>query len=67
MWHKSCVANHMTHNEQRLIRHLLIAVLIKLVALTVLWWVFFHDAGVSVDADQVAEKISAVPFQGVSK
>lgn len=57
----------MTDNEQRLIRHLIIAVLIKLIVLMVLWWVFFHDARVSVDADHVAEKISAVPFQGVSK
>jgi low temperature requirement protein LtrA len=57
----------MTHHEQRLLRHLIIAVLIKLVVLMVLWWVFFHDGQVRVDADRVAEKISAVPFQGVSK
>lgn len=59
---------NMTRNEKRLLRHLVIAVLIKLVVLTALWWVFVRDADVSVDAERVAEKISgAVSSQGVSK
>ncbi|MEO6353543.1 MAG: cytochrome oxidase putative small subunit CydP [Burkholderiaceae bacterium] len=58
----------MTRNDQRLLRHLIIAVLIKLVVLTALWWVFVRDADVSVDTERVAEKISgAVSSQGVSK
>ncbi|MGV8899684.1 MAG: cytochrome oxidase putative small subunit CydP [Burkholderiaceae bacterium] len=58
----------MTRNEKRLLRHLIIAVLIKLVVLTVLWWAFVRDAGVSVDTERVAEKISgAVSSQGVLK
>lgn len=58
----------MTRNEKRLLCHLIIAVLIKLVALTALWWVFVRDADVSVDAGRVAEKISgAASSQGVPK
>ncbi|MGV8891623.1 MAG: cytochrome oxidase putative small subunit CydP [Burkholderiaceae bacterium] len=58
----------MTRNEQRLLRHLIIAVLIKLVVLMALWWTFVRDARVSVDTERVAEKISgAVSSQGVSK
>ncbi|NMM38016.1 MAG: hypothetical protein HHJ09_10935 [Glaciimonas sp.] len=58
----------MTRDNKRLFRHLTIAVLIKLVVLSVLWWVFVRDAHVDVDSERVAEKINgAVSSQGVSK
>lgn len=58
----------MTRNEQRLLRHLIIAVLLKLIVLIVLWWTFVRDARVYIDTEMVAEKISGVvPSQGASK
>lgn len=44
--------------DQRLLRKLIIAVLIKLVVLTALWWLFIRDVRVSVDTDSVADRIS---------
>ncbi len=58
----------MTPNDKRLLRHLIIAVLIKLVVLTALWWLFIRDARVSVDSERVADKISgATSSQGAMK
>ncbi len=58
----------MTPNDKRLLRHLIIAVLIKLVVLTTLWWLFIRDARVSVDSERVADKISgATSSQGATK
>jgi hypothetical protein len=58
----------MTPNDKRLLRHLIIAVLIKLVVLTALWWLFIRDARVSVDSERVADKISgATSSQGATK
>lgn len=54
----------MTHDERRLLRHLVIAVAVKLVVLTALWWVFVRDNHVPVDAEQSARQLglsSAVP------
>lgn len=47
----------MTQDERRLLRHLVIAVLIKLVVLVVLWWAFVRDARVNVDTDRVAAQL----------
>jgi hypothetical protein len=33
--------------DRRLTRHLAIVVLLKLIALTVLWWFFFRESGVA--------------------
>jgi hypothetical protein len=44
--------------DEKLIRHLIIFVLLKLCALIVLWWLFVKDAKVNVNADSVFEKIS---------
>lgn len=63
----------MNSSDKRLLRHLAVAVLIKLVLLSALWWLFIRDARVSVDVDEVAGKINgtvptqALPSQGASK
>jgi hypothetical protein len=48
-----------TCDEKRLLRHLVIAVVVKLALLTTLWWLFVRDARVQVDADQTAARIGA--------
>lgn len=40
-----------------LLRHLLLAVLIKLAVLTVLWWSFVHKQRVAVDAEAAAARL----------
>jgi hypothetical protein len=45
----------------RLMQHLVLAVLIKLLALGALWWVFERDARVSVDGDGAAARMLAAP------
>ncbi|QZI73310.1 hypothetical protein K5F93_14205 [Pseudomonas protegens] len=58
----------MTHSDQRLRRHLLIAVLIKLAVLTVLWWLFIRDTHVSVDATVIGNRLGVpTSTQGASK
>ena len=57
----------MTRAERRLLRHLAIAVAVKLAVLVALWWVFVHDARVHVDPDRAAAHIGAsAPSPGVS-
>jgi hypothetical protein len=46
----------MTRDEQRLLRHLVIAVMVKLALLTALWWLFVRDV-LHVDAEQTAAQI----------
>jgi hypothetical protein len=58
--------------DRRLLRQLIIAVLIKLIVLTALWWVFVRDARIEVDGDGVADRISGAAssqasFQGARK
>ncbi|MCO7579934.1 MULTISPECIES: cytochrome oxidase putative small subunit CydP [Pseudomonas] len=58
----------MTHSDQRLRRHLLLAVLIKLAVLTVLWWLFIRDTHVSVDATVIGNRLGIpTSTQGASK
>ena len=66
----------MTPADRRLLRHLIIAVLIKILVLTALWWMFVRDERIDVDGDGVADRISAVasfpassqaPSQGARK
>jgi hypothetical protein len=47
----------MNHDEQRLLRHLVIAVTVKLALLTALWWLFVRDDRLHVDADQTAAQM----------
>lgn len=49
----------MNHNDSRLLRHLLIAITLKLVALAAIWWWFVADHRVSVDAAGVADRLGA--------
>lgn len=48
-------------NDRRLVRHLLIVVAIKLVALSALWWVFVRDHRVPVDAERAADRLIVTP------
>jgi hypothetical protein len=49
----------MKPHDDKLVRHLIIFVLLKLCALVVLWWLFVKDAKVNLNADSVFEKISS--------
>ena len=58
----------MTPAERRLLRQLTIAVMIKLVVLSALWWMFIRDVHVSVDGDSLADRISGTTSsQGAGK
>jgi hypothetical protein len=48
-------------NDRTLLRKLVVVVLVKLAALTGLWWAFMHDARVEVAAHSVAEHLGARP------
>lgn len=48
----------MKHEEQNLVRHLAIAIVIKIMLLIALWFIFIRDARVHLDADQVVQKFS---------
>lgn len=47
----------MKSDDRRLVRHLAIAVVLKLLVLGALWWAFVRDARVNADAEQTAEHI----------
>lgn len=49
----------MKADPDRLVRHLAIAVALKLVVLGVLWWAFVRDDRVRVDADRAAARLGA--------
>lgn len=54
----------MKPDEARLVRHLVIAVAVKLVVLIALWWAFVRDDRVTVDIEQAAAHLgtaAAVP------
>ncbi|MFW0885570.1 UNVERIFIED_CONTAM: hypothetical protein MKS84_02580 [Pseudomonas sp. JL1] len=58
----------MTISDKRLRRHLLTAVLIKLLVLAVLWWLFIQDFHVSVDSNAVSNRFGVpTSAQGASK
>ncbi|MBH1968106.1 MAG: hypothetical protein I8H81_07970 [Pseudomonadales bacterium] len=58
----------MTIFDKRLRRHLLTAVLIKLIVLTVLWWLFIKDSRVSVDSNTISDRFGVpTSAQGASK
>ncbi|AVU77480.1 hypothetical protein FHJ31_15770 [Pseudomonas sp. Fig-3] len=58
----------MTISDKRLRRHLLTAVLIKLLVLAVLWWLFIQDFHVSVDSNAVGNRFGVpTSAQGASK
>lgn len=45
--------------QDRLVRHLVIAVVLKLVVLTGIWWAFVVNEQVGVDADRAAAHLGA--------
>jgi hypothetical protein len=55
--------------QDRLVRHLAIAVVLKLVVLTALWWAFVRDERVGVDVDRAAahmgSPVDATPLPSV--
>lgn len=51
----------MTSDERRLLRHLVLAVAVKLLLLTLLWWGFVRDARVPVDPDAAALHLGRAP------
>ncbi|MEO8546559.1 MAG: cytochrome oxidase putative small subunit CydP [Burkholderiaceae bacterium] len=51
----------MTHDDHRLLRHLVIAVVVKLLILGALWWFFFRDSRVTVDAESSAQQLGLTP------
>ncbi len=58
----------MTPADRRLLRQLIIAVLIKIIVLTALWWLFVRDERVNVDGDGVADRFnSTTSSQGAAK
>ncbi len=58
----------MTISDKRLRRHLLTAVVIKLLVLTVLWWLFIRDSHVSVDSNTIGDRFGVpTSTQGASK
>lgn len=58
----------MTISDKRLRRHLLTAVVIKLLVLTLLWWLFIRDSRVSVDSNTISDRIGVpTSTQGASK
>lgn len=48
----------MNPSDQRLLRHLTLAVVIKLVLITALWWAFIRDAKVAVNPGVMAAQVS---------
>ncbi|WP_368372910.1 cytochrome oxidase putative small subunit CydP [Pseudomonas corrugata] len=58
----------MTISDKRLRRHLLTAVVIKLLVLTVMWWLFIRDSRVSVDSNTIGDRFGVpTTTQGASK
>ncbi|WP_180131144.1 cytochrome oxidase putative small subunit CydP [Rhodoferax sp. BLA1] len=47
----------MKTQDKSLLTKLVITVMVKLVVLTSLWWVFFHDQRVAVDAKRVSDQM----------
>ncbi|WP_167366696.1 MULTISPECIES: cytochrome oxidase putative small subunit CydP [Cupriavidus] len=51
----------MTPNDRRLLRHLLLAVAVKIAVLALLWWCFVADQRVAVDARRAADRLGPPP------
>lgn len=53
----------MSPSDRRLVQHLVIAVVVKLLVLVALWWVFVRDERVTPDSGQVATHVMGAPTQ----
>ena len=49
----------MTHQDRRLLRHLLAAVAVKMAVLAGLWWCFVDGARMPDDADRMPQRTAA--------
>lgn len=49
----------MTRDDSRLLRHLALAVTLKLLLLAALWWLFVRDGRVDVDGHSAAAHLAA--------
>ena len=50
--------------DSRLLKHLVLAVVLKLLVLGALWWTFVRDDKVSVDAEQAANHFGSATSSG---
>ena len=57
----------MNRTDRRLLRHLLWAAALKLLALALLWWLFVHDAGVAVDAERATRRLAPPRSEGAPR
>ncbi|MFC5398374.1 cytochrome oxidase putative small subunit CydP [Undibacterium jejuense] len=65
---KPALTIRMNPKRRHLRFHLFIVVLLKLVAITLIWWFFIRDEAVDVNADFMASRIGIpVISQGASK
>lgn len=46
-------------SDNRLLRHLVTAMLVKLLALAAIWWCFVRDARVGIDTDATSRHVAA--------
>lgn len=51
----------MNQRERRLRRELILLVIVKLIALTAIWWLFIRDVRVAVDASTAARHFTTAP------
>jgi len=60
--------NGMNRNPRQLRIHLMIAVLVKLVALVLIWWFFVRGDAVDINAERMASHLGThITSQGASK
>jgi hypothetical protein len=59
--------NPMRTLDQSLVTKLAIAVAVKLVVLSLIWWTFFHEQHVAVDAKQVSDQLFSPVSSSVLK
>jgi hypothetical protein len=57
----------MKYDDSRLVRHLAIAVALKLLVLALLWWAFARADRASVDAEAAAQHIGTLQNTGGAK
>jgi len=61
-------SKNINRNSRRLRIHLTVAVLLKLAALVLIWWFFFREEAVDINADFMASHLDIPAIsQGVSK
>ena len=59
--------NTMKTLDKSLVTKLAVAVAVKLFVLSIIWWTFFHEQGVTVDAKQVFDQLFSPVSSSVLK